>query len=196
MDRPGAAGRQLLVFFALAAAGCGADLATKHWAFSRDDLLAGGVRWVWTGHAGLQLSLNEGALFGMGQGRVWWFAAFSLAACAVIPWWLFRRGGAQDPMLVAVLGLVMGGVLGNLYDRLGLHGLDWGAFVPSRAGEPIYAVRDFILLAGRWDADPSKRLVWPNFNVADCLLVCGALTLLLLSFRHPTPVTDEDDSAE
>ncbi|MCA9236963.1 MAG: signal peptidase II [Planctomycetales bacterium] len=195
MDRPRTAGRQIALFLVLAAAGCAADLLTKHWAFSRTDLLAGQVRWLWPGHVGVQLSLNEGALFGMGQGRVAWFAAFSLIACVAIPWWLFRRGGADDWRLVAVLGAVMGGVLGNLYDRLGLHGLDWGIFTPSRAGEPIYAVRDFILFAGRWEPDPAKRIVWPNFNVADALLVCGAGMLLLLSLRHTANHGGDDPSS-
>lgn len=196
MDRPPRASRQVLLFLCLAVAGCAVDLASKAWAFSRPDLLDHQVRWIWPGHAGLQLSLNEGALFGIGQGRVWWFAAFSVAACVAIPWWLFRHGGAQDRRLVAVLGLVIGGVLGNLYDRLGLHGLQWGPFDPRRAGEQVYAVRDFILLAWRWDADPAQRIVWPNFNIADSLLVCGAGALLLLSLQNPAKGDDDAPQAK
>ncbi|MBA3483511.1 MAG: signal peptidase II [Pirellulales bacterium] len=171
------------VFWTLAALGLAADLGSKYWMFSRPDLLAGGTRWVWTNHAGFQLSLNEGALFGMGQGNVWLFAVCSLAAAIAIPTWLFIYGGARDAALTVVLGCILGGVLGNLYDRVGLPGLVWSDFRADREG-PVYAVRDFILLARRWP--PQNRWdVWPNFNVADSLLVCGAIALVLLSLRKP-----------
>ena len=41
----------------------------------RRDLRAGEIYWLWTGHVGIQLSRNLGALFGIGQGKVWLFAA-------------------------------------------------------------------------------------------------------------------------
>lgn len=173
-----------MLFWALAALGLTIDLGTKHWMFSHPELLAGEVMWIWPGHAGFQLSLNEGALFGMGQGKVWFFAACSMAAAIAIPVWLFVLGGARDRTLTIVLGCILGGVLGNLYDRVGLSGLDWGMMSAAREGEPVYAVRDFILLAWRWSPDWRERVVWPNFNVADSLLVCGALALVLLSMRN------------
>lgn len=173
-----------LLFWSLAALGCAADLGSKHYMFTQPDLLAGETRWIWPNYAGFQLSLNEGALFGMGQGNVWFFAACSIAAAIAIPTWLFIFGGAQDRALTAVLGCILGGVLGNLYDRVGLPGLQWADFTPARQG-PVYAVRDFILLAWRWDADWQNRVVWPNFNLADSLLVCGAIALLVLSLRKP-----------
>jgi signal peptidase II len=150
--------------------------------FSQPDLLAGQVRWVWPKYAGFQLSLNEGALFGMGQGGVWVFAALSITAAIGIPAYLFLFGGARDLLLTIVLAAVSGGVLGNLYDRLGLPGLDWGILRADRAGEPVYAVRDFVLVTRHW---PPRNLwdVWPNFNVADALLVCGALSVVALGWR-------------
>ncbi len=173
-----------LLFWPLAAIGCGADLWSKHWMFSQPDLLQGGERWIWPQHAGFQLSLNEGALFGLGQGGVWLFAACSMIAAIAIPTWLFVFGGARDALLTVVLGAILGGVLGNLYDRTGMPGLDWGDFQAGRAGEHVYAVRDFILLAWKWP--PQARWhVWPNFNIADSLLVCGAIAIVLLSFRRP-----------
>lgn len=184
--RPYPASRRVL-FWGLALAGLAVDLAVKSWMFSRPDLLAGDVRWLWPGHAGLQLSLNEGALFGMGQGRVWVFAVAAGLAALALPAWLFLSGVARDAPLTATLGAVWGGIVGNLFDRLGLHGLDWGQFDPNRAGERVHAVRDYVLLAWRWDDDWTRRIVWPNFNVADSLLVCGAASLVLLSLRKPTP---------
>jgi signal peptidase II len=194
--RPIPASRHLL-FWSLAALGAIADLWTKHWMFSQADLLAGETRWLWPGYAGFQLSLNEGALFGMGQGNVWLFALCSSAAAIAIPTWLFAFGGARDRALTIVLGCILGGVIGNLYDRIGLPGLQWSDFNPHRAGESVYAVRDFVLLAWKWDEDWRHRIVWPNFNLADSLLVCGAMALLILSMRKPqveSPIPSEPAS--
>jgi signal peptidase II len=177
-----------VLFAAPAIVGCAADLATKAWFFSSPELRAGHIDWLWTGHVGVQLSWNEGALFGIGQGRVWIFAAMSIVAAIAIPTWLFWFGAARDRWLAFALGCVMAGVLGNLYDRLGLHGEVWPASHP-RAGEAIYAVRDWIL----WQANDEWR--WPNFNIADSLLVFGAAILLLHALRQPAnPDGDRDDS--
>jgi len=178
------------VLFAVPAmAGCATDLATKAWFFSSPALRAGEILWLWTGHVGIQLSWNEGALFGMGQGRVWLFAVLSVAAAVAIPVWLFWFGAARDRWLTFALGCVMAGVLGNLYDRLGLHGDAWPPSHP-RAGEPIYAVRDWIL----WQANDQWR--WPNFNLADSLLVVGAALLLLHALRQPTGAQNESVGRE
>jgi signal peptidase II len=181
------AGRHL-VFWPIAAAALLADLWSKHYMFSQPDLLNGRVWWVWEGHAGFQLSLNEGALFGLGQGGAWLFAACSIAAAIAIPTWLFAFGGARDAWLTVVWAAILGAVLGNLYDRLGLPGLDWGDLpsqfdVRGHTSGPVYAVRDFILLARRWP--PAGRWdVWPNFNIADSLLVCGAAAMIVHSLRR------------
>ncbi len=166
------AGRAIL-FCSLAVLGCAADLVTKHLVFRHPELFRGSEWWLWQGHVGIQKSLNEGALFGLGQGGVGVLALFSLAAVVAIPVWLFRFRAAEDRWLTITLGLVMGGILGNLHDRLGLSQLTWDRFDPNRAGQPVYAVRDWILV--QWN----DRLVWPNFNVADALLVCGAGLLLV-----------------
>jgi signal peptidase II len=158
--------------------GVAVDLATKHWMFAWPELRAGDTVWFWTGHVGLQLSWNDGALFGIGQGKAWLFAALSVAAAIGIPLWLFRFGAARDAWLSVALGCVMAGVLGNLFDRLGFHGEVWPATHPL-AGETIYAVRDWIL----WQA--SDRWRWPNFNIADSLLVVGAAILFCHALRQP-----------
>ena len=150
--------------------GCALDLATKTWIFNE----FGGPResptwWLWTDVFGFQTSLNEGALFGMGQGRVVLFAGLSILVVPCVLYWLFVVGAARDLLLTVALGLVTAGILGNLYDRLGLPGLAWrdpwivGGL--HQAGEPVYAVRDWILvMIGTWP--------WPTFNIADSLLVC------------------------
>jgi signal peptidase II len=169
------------VFFCLAVAGVVVDLATKSWIFGL--LLPRGwghVQWIWPGHVGLELSLNRGALFGIGQGWVPLFVVLSvLAACGII-YWLFVSGEARSLWLTVALGGIMAGIFGNLYDRLGLHGLEDGE------GAQIYAVRDWILL--QWN-DVYR---WPNFNVADSLLVCGAIILFLHAFSRPDDKKPDD----
>ena len=166
---------RILLFVAIAAVGCAADLLTKAWCFSAPHLRAGEIDWLWDGHVGIQLSRNLGALFGIGQGKVAYFAALSIAAVVAIPVWLFWFRAAKDLWLTVALGSVMGGVLGNLYDRLGLSGDSW--IGPGQSSpEAVHAVRDWIL----WQA--SDRWRWPNFNIADSLLVVGVGILLLHAF--------------
>jgi signal peptidase II len=162
-----------VAFFSIAAGGCAVDLATKRYVFS---WLGMPHRceptWLWTNVIGFQTSLNEGALFGMGQGMVPVFAILSVGAALGILWWLFRGGAACQWALTVALGCIMGGVLGNLYDRVGLPGLIWNYAGPlHQEGGPVYAVRDWIqVMIGTWP--------WPTFNIADSLLVCGAALLI------------------
>jgi signal peptidase II len=166
-----------LVFFALAIGVCAADLATKTWMFGHPRL---GMPtnpptqpwWLWDRVFGFQTNLNEGALFGMGQGLWPLFAALSVGAAIGIFLWLFPARAAHDWLLTIALALVTAGIFGNLYDRLGLPELVWPAgFPPHVAGTPVHAVRDFILVwINGWP--------WPTFNLADSSLVCGAALLV------------------
>jgi signal peptidase II len=169
---------RFLLFAVLAVVGCGADLATKAWVFSIPELRAGEILWLWPGKVGIQLSRNWGALFGMGQGMVWLFATLGILAAIAIPVWLFWFGAARDGWLTFALGCVTAGVMGNLYDRMGLSGEVW-AGPGQEAPHAIHAVRDWIL----WQANEQWR--WPNFNIADSLLVVGAAILFLHAFLHP-----------
>jgi signal peptidase II len=172
-----------IVFALIALAGFAADLVTKAIFFSWTELYGGHVYWLWPEYAGIQLSWNRGALFGVGQGGWWFFAALSVLAAGGILAWLFWFGAARQMWVTVALGCVMAGILGNLYDRLGLPDKLW----PGRAvdiGQPVHAVRDWILV--RWDA----RWTWPNFNIADSLLVVGAIALVLESLRKP-PVSGD-----
>ncbi len=162
-----------LVFFSLAVGGCALDLATKSWMFARLGMPGPNAQtwWLWKGVFGFQTSLNEGALFGMGQGFSLLFAALSIGAAVGILVWLFAAGAARDWLLTVALAFVTAGIFGNLYDRLGLPGLVWNNAHPGHVpGTPVYAVRDFILMMiGNWP--------WPTYNLADSSLVCGAALL-------------------
>jgi signal peptidase II len=164
-----------VLFGVIVAGGCAADLLTKHWMSGWLDPF-GRKTWVWPGVFGFQWSLNQGALFGVGQGKAFLFAALSILAALAVCYWLFVARAARDLFLTIALSLVTAGILGNLYDRLGLHGLRWPYAAPGHAvGDPVYAVRDWVLVM-------IGDRQWPNFNVADSLLVCGALLLVWHSF--------------
>lgn len=174
MDKPPR--NRVAIFFILTALGLTVDLWTKSWAFSTygvrngsDWLLDSFVRFRWF------TSLNEGALWGMGQGFAWAFALLSVVAFGGIVFWLFFRNGAQSLWLTISLAFVSGGTLGNLYDRLGLHGIK----IPQRE-ETVKAVRDFFHF--QFGGDPANPgLDWAIFNVADICLVTGAIMLMLQS---------------
>ena len=167
-----------VVFFALAIGLAAADLAAKSRVFADLTLREGQTRWFWDGVFGFRLSLNEGALFGFGQGLSALFAALSVGAAVAVLIWLFGAPAAQDWFITIALAFIMAGILGNLYDRLGLHGLCWPSGVPGRQpGSHIYAVRDFIhVVLHGW--------AWPTFNLADAALDCGGIADRPCLFRQ------------
>lgn len=162
---------RILVFLAITMSGCGFDLWTKGLMFDQLGMpRQQPVWWVLPGVFGFHTSLNTGALFGIGQDYTLVFAGLSIVAAVAVLVWLFVYRAAEDWVLTVSLACVMAGIFGNLYDRLGFHGLTWPEGYPS-AGEPVYAVRDWILvMIGTWP--------WPTFNIADSLLVIGAALLL------------------
>ncbi len=120
--------------------------------------------------------VNNGALFGT---RVFlppeWantaFAVISLLAAAAIVYWSTFRSVARDWTLCAALGLILGGTLGNLYDRVVFDG-----------------VRDFL----HWH----YAFEWPVFNIADCCLVVGAFLLLGQAFMTRPVESSEPNVVE
>jgi signal peptidase II len=113
---------------------------------------AGGV--AITGFLAIVLVCNRGMSFGMfnvGDPIVpWILGALSIAVAIGLVWWLAR---AHRWMVIAGLGLVLGGAIGNLIDRF-LYG----------------AVVDFVLFhAGRWQ--------FPAFNLADSAITLGVIAL-------------------
>lgn len=173
-----------LLFATAAVAATASDLLSKEWIFQ--ELGMPGDRpaiVVIPEMLSLRTNLNEGALFGMGQGLGLMFAAISLVALTGIAI-IVRRfclhaadhaATQTDLWSLAALGLITGGILGNLYDRLGLPGLTWHA-PAERFGEPVRAVRDWIHFAIQGVID------WPIFNLADSYLVAGAAILVVVSF--------------
>jgi signal peptidase II len=106
--------------------------------------------------------VNKGALWGTTlqlspAAANFVFGIISVLAALGIIYWSSRPGTARHGYLCFALGLILGGTLGNLYDRIVFAG-----------------VRDFLW----WH----KFVDWPVFNIADCCLVCGAGLLLLEAF--------------
>jgi signal peptidase II len=175
-----------LVFLTIALVGFALDVWTKSWIFQRLSvpLVEGGHTsppiWLIEGVFGFETNLNEGALFGFGQGKVLVFAGLSFVAALGVLCWLFVGRAAHDLHLTIALGFVFSGILGNLYDRIGLHGLTWGVGVRGHdAGDRVYAVRDWLHF--KIDA---IGFDWPIFNLADSCLVCGAILLIWHAFRR------------
>jgi signal peptidase II len=170
-----------VLFAVMAVLGLTLDLWSKHWIFARQGMPSPDQQpiWIVRGILGLETSLNEGALFGLGAGWGVLFIVLSFAAMLGIVYWVFRGGAANDRLLSFALGGILAGILGNLYDRLGLPGLTWTATLKDRTpeliGTRVYAVRDFIHFQyGSFD--------WPIFNIADSLLVCGVGLLIFHAY--------------
>ncbi len=109
-----------------------------------------------TGFLNLVLVHNSGVSFGLlggaGTWKVWVLSTVALAIVAGLFVWLRRHGGRLPTVAV---GLICGGAIGNVVDRL-------------RYG----AVVDFVdVHAGAWH--------WPAFNVADSAITLGVAALVV-----------------
>ncbi len=185
-----------VVYFLITVVGLSVDLFTKWWVFrslgmpgqytgALPESAQRSAWWLWNGVFGFQTSLNEGALFGMGQGMIPLFAVMSLVAIVGLIIWLFWFNGADSWLITVIAGFISAGILGNLYDRLGFHGLIWNySNELHQVGEPVYAVRDWILVMfGKWP--------WPNFNIADSMMVVSVAILFLYVLLIPDQPRDE-----
>ncbi|MDG2389162.1 MAG: signal peptidase II [Planctomycetaceae bacterium] len=181
------ASRQLL-FWVIVIATCGWDLYSKHTVFTKLGFPDGISPWVKTFFNGgvryrQHTTFNHGALWGVGQGLSLGFAALSLVAVVAVLYWLFIKGHAKSLWLTLSLASIMGGTLGNLYDRLALHGCR------NAAGDLEYAVRDFLRFE-LWGYH------WPVFNYADVFLVTGAGMLFVYSLLYAEEHEEANSSKE
>jgi len=138
------------------------DRVTKLWVVK--NIVSGQGIVIWPHVFRLTHVLNTGAAFSMFEGASSptlvrnALVAFSVIAVMVVLAMLWRTGQSVSVVSVA-LSLILGGAIGNLYDRVRLH----------------YVV-DF-LEVHIW------HYHWPDFNVADSAIVVGACLLLLEMLR-------------
>jgi len=102
-------------------------------------------------------------LFGDGSAR-WMLSAFSIVVAGVLGWWALK---ADRRLLITAIGLIMGGALGNVIDRI-------------RFG---YVV-DFLDVSGPHVFLGSMKINFPwIFNIADSAICIGVVLLILDSVR-------------
>jgi signal peptidase II len=164
-----AGSRGAAILFASAGAVWVLDRLSKLWV---QDALAGRppVR-VIPGVLDLRYTLNSGGAFSIGQSAPWLFAGATIVVSVVIVATAWRH---TSVLTSVALGLILGGALGNLTDRI-VRG-------PRLTGKVI----DFIDVH-----------VWPVFNVADSAVVIGAVLLALSATRdgeRARPDPQEDGS--
>ena len=152
-------GRRAFAGWLAGAAGLGVvDQAIKAWALMALDRPLAVLPSL-----NLVLVHNPGAAFGFlsqaGGWQRWFFIATGIAIGAFIAVWLWRAVRAGRWWTPAGLSLVLGGAIGNVWDRI-VRG----------------AVVDFIdVHYGTWH--------WPAFNVADAAITVGAALVILAALR-------------
>lgn len=116
-----------------------------------------------TGFFNLTHVHNYGAAFSFlsdsGGWQRWFFTAIALGVSVMILWWL--KGTDKKQLLLPVaFALILGGALGNVYDRV------------------IYGyVVDFLDVY-------YKQWHWPAFNIADSAICLGAVLLIIDMFKN------------
>jgi signal peptidase II len=138
------------------------DLLTKRWV---EAVLFYGDQIPLTGFFNLVLTYNAGAAFSFlsdaGGWQRWFFSMVAVGASMLIIYLL--RKHATDQLFCLALSLILGGALGNLWDRVTLgHVVDF---------------LDFHVAGYHW----------PAFNIADSAIFLGAALLILDSFLRKEP---------
>lgn len=124
----------------------------------------------------LKLTLNQGAVFGIGQGKQLLFIVFTVIAVGVIGY-MYYASPRKDYVFHVVLAMILAGAIGNLYDRIAFN-----------------AVRDMFWLfpdvhlpfGWRWPGTRSTELYPWIFNAADVYLVFGiGIMMIRIIFTKP-----------
>ncbi len=162
------------------------DVASKLWAEKKLDGYPGIVT-VWENHLSFVLAKNRGGAWGLLQGtnenvRRPFFLLVSAAAIAFIVA-LYRRLQPHQRALKWGLPLVLGGALGNVFDRIRYgHVID---FIDFRA-DGLKTANEFV---ARYAKEHVVTDHWPTFNVAD-IAICvgvGLMAIDMFSAKRRTP---------
>jgi len=143
------------------------DQLTKHWAVNE---LADGHTVDLVGSLRLNLAFNKGMAFSQAEGLG---PIIGVVALVVVVALLLSVGRSSSRWYPLAVGLIIGGALGNIVDRL-FRGEGW------LRGEVV----DFIDV--QW---------WPIFNLADVGITVGGALLLLTSLLAPRPTESDPAGA-
>ncbi len=131
------------------------DQASKH---AIEAAFEFGETKVFTSFFNFTLAYNPGAAFsflaGAGGWQRWFFAIIAITASVLLSVWIARTA-QQKPREAFALAFILGGALGNLYDRIVLG-----------------HVVDFIVVH-------YQDNYWPAFNLADSAITLGAAVLII-----------------
>jgi signal peptidase II len=132
------------------------DQLTKAAVLAHFEGRALGDRETVTSFFNLSLTYNRGISFGLFNGGSGVNALlFSLAAAAIVAVLIFWLTRSSSPLLAVAIGLIIGGAVGNVIDRIRLGG-----------------VVDFLDFHVGY-------LHWPAFNLADSAICIGVAAMLL-----------------
>lgn len=135
------------VSYAIAATAIAADQSTKVWALGN---LEAGVGHPVVGELlSWRLAFNDAAAFSIGLGATWILTTISLVASTLL---LALSPRARSTIWVVIAGLVMGGAMGNLIDRLFREPMFFNGrvvdFIQIPFGFPIFNLADSFLVVG------------------------------------------------
>lgn len=106
----------------------------------------------------LEYVVNTGAAFGILQGRSWLLGIFALVVLVFL--FIFRKDFfGTDRLQQFAGGLIVGGIIGNVIDRLRIGGV----------------IDFFKFIFGSY--------VWPNFNIADSAICVGVGLYILVTWK-------------
>lgn len=141
------------------------DLASKYWV---ESVLEFGQKIPLTSFFNLILTYNPGAAFSfLSEESGWqrWFLSGIAGSAALLIIFLLNKY-KHEKLFCLSLSLILGGALGNLYDRITLgHVVDF---------------LDFYIDAYHW----------PAFNIADSAIFVGAVLMIYDSFQRNENVQD------
>ena len=120
------------------------DQVTKYFLYGLNMSLIGDFLWI-------EEAFNTGASFGMFKNGTLFFILISTPLIALMIWLLISKNKNITPFLKVCIGVLLGGTLGNYFDRLFLGG-----------------VRDFVYF---------KSINFAIFNMADVAITVGTIMI-------------------
>ena len=112
-------------------------------------------------------AVNTGTVWGLFRDFTIPLMVLRSVAIVLLCWFAWRTPATRR-LLLSVLGLILAGAIGNVYDNF---------------TQPNRGVRDFLRFYGHWP----REWDFPAFNVADSCICVGAFTLAFLLWRQPEP---------